>query len=94
VYDPTTARFYLRNSNAAGRVDVPVLRLGASGRTPVAGDWDGDGSDSIGVVDPLTQRWRLLDGNVAAPSAADLPVFVVPGGVAGWSPIVGNWDGR
>jgi hypothetical protein len=59
--------------------------------TALAGDWDGDGRDTIGFVDPVTRDWRLanrLDG-----TNADLLVFrwSLP---AGWQPLTGNWDGR
>ena len=57
----------------------------------LAGDWDGDGRDTVGFVDPVTRNWRLanrLDG-----TNADLLVFrwALP---AGWQPLTGNWDGR
>jgi hypothetical protein len=57
----------------------------------LAGDWDGDGRDAIGFVDPTDSYWRLsnrLDG-----TTADLIVFpwLLP---AGWQPLTGNWNGR
>ena len=41
---------------------------------PVAGDWDGDGRDSIGVFDPGTAGWYLK--NTASLGAPDLATSV------------------
>ena len=49
MWDPSTATFYLRNSNTSGGPDVQV-RFGASSYVPLVGDWNGDGKDTIGRV--------------------------------------------
>ena len=49
VFRPSTATFYLRNSNSAGPVDIG-FQWGATGDVPIVGDWDGNGGESIGVI--------------------------------------------
>lgn len=56
---------------------------------PVAGDWDGDGKDGIGVVDPKTATWTLR--NVASAGVADAGVFKF--GTKALAPVVGDWNG-
>src|SRR5436190_3929030 len=48
VYKSKEARFFLRFSNTPGFGDV-VLDYGQSGDVPIAGDWDGNGSATVGV---------------------------------------------
>jgi hypothetical protein len=90
VFDPTTATWYLRNSNTAGAPDIGPFTYGAPGWTPVVGDWNGDGTVTVGVVDPKTMTWYLRNENssgvpdVAAPFQFGLP---------GWIPVAGDWDG-
>jgi lysophospholipase L1-like esterase len=63
---------------------VPVSARG--GWTPVTGDWDGDGTTNIGVVDP-SSTWHLRIG----PGGATALTF--PFGPPGSVPVVGDWDG-
>jgi lysophospholipase L1-like esterase len=59
-----------------------------AGRVPVAGDWDGDGTDGIGIFDVSTGTWHLR--TEASAGEADA---VFPYGLPGWKPVVGDWDG-
>jgi hypothetical protein len=52
----------------------------------VAGDWDGDGNDDIGVFDPVTTNVFLSADEVK-------PTFVFPFGLPGDRPLVGDWLG-
>jgi hypothetical protein len=93
VYVPSSGKFLLRNSNTAGGADV-VLAFGgpqpARYVVPVAGDWDGDGTDTIGVFRRDTDRWRLRNAN--SPGAPDLLfTFGRPGNVD--QPVTGDWAG-
>ncbi len=78
--------FYLRNSNAAGNPDITV-QFGVAGNLPVAGDWNGDGIDTIGVYISELGVFLLRDSNT--PGAAD-HAFVM--GNPGDEPIAGKWD--
>jgi hypothetical protein len=55
---------------------------------PVAGDWDGDGTDTVGVFQNSTGVWyltnQLQDGTVQG--------FQFGPTSSGWTPVVGNWD--
>lgn len=62
--------------------------FGASGWTPVEGDWDGDTMTEIGVYS--NGVWYLdMDGDGSFDSGDLRGNF----GAAGWIPVVGDWDG-
>jgi hypothetical protein len=88
-FDPTTATWYLRSSPTPGNPNVGVFQFGASGWTPLTGDWNGDGTAGIGVYDPSTATWYLR--NEASAGSADAGVFQF--GLPGWIPVVGHWTG-
>ena len=48
VYVAATGTFFLRNSNSSGPADL-VYTFGPIGAMPVVGDWDGNGSTTVGV---------------------------------------------
>jgi hypothetical protein len=54
----------------------------------VAGDWDGDGVDTVGVYRDGT--WVLSNGEQANP----LRTMQLRFGTKGYRPVVGNWDGK
>jgi Bacterial Ig-like domain (group 3)/FG-GAP repeat len=59
VFDPGTATWYLRNQASAGAPSVAPFAFGGPGWTPVLGDWDGNGTTTLGVVDHSTMTWYL-----------------------------------
>ncbi len=89
-FDPSTATWYLKNSSSPGAPDLAPFRYGAPGWIPVVGDWDGNGTVTIGVVDPTTETWYLKNSNT--PGAPDIAPFRY--GAPGWTPLVGDWSGR
>ncbi len=70
------------------RDDVPLetFTFGKTGDIPVVGDWNGDGTHTIGVV--RGNRWLLRNENSAGPPDLDF-VFGEPGDI----PVVGDWTG-
>jgi len=59
---------------------------------PVAGDWDGDGTDGIGTYTLANGTWNLRQ--TASPSGApDAGSFVFWTGTGSY-PVVGDWDGN
>jgi hypothetical protein len=54
----------------------------------VVGDWDGNGSTTIGVFDPATATWYLKNSNSAG--APDIAPFAY--GEPGWVPVTGDWN--
>jgi V8-like Glu-specific endopeptidase len=89
LFDPATGMWYLHDSNSPGSPDVTPFAYGAAGWKGVTGDWDGDGTTTIGVVNPTTMTWYLRNSN--APGAPDLIPFAY--GAAGWVPLAGDWNG-
>jgi len=92
LYNPATSTFYLKNSHAGGAADI-VFRYGPAnaGWTPLAGDWDGDGTATVGLFDPATSTFYLRNSHSAG--VADLAFRFGPSG-RNWLPLVGDWDGN
>jgi len=89
VYEPTGASFFLRNTNSSGTADVAV-NFGVPGWIPIAGDWDGDGIDTIGAFDPASALFYLRNSNTSG--VADIEFRYGPGTLS-WRPVVGDWNG-
>src|SRR5205814_1410243 len=79
--------FFLSNAIGA-EADVPLFAYGDASWLPLAGDWDGNGTITIGVFDPKSATFYLRNSNSAG--AADM-TFQFGGG--GWVPLAGDWDG-
>jgi hypothetical protein len=90
LYDPSTALFYLRNSNTTGMADTVFVFAGdTASLTPISGDWDGDGVGTVGLYDATTSRFYLTDSTTAA--VAEIAFgFGFPD--QGWIPVVGDWN--
>jgi hypothetical protein len=76
--------YYLRNSNTTGVADM-AFAYGDPGDRPLTGDWNGDGTDTIGI-------WRngaLYLKNVNTTGVAD---YVFGYGNPGDAPIIGDWN--
>ncbi len=69
------------------QVETIRFRFGQAGDIPVIGDWNGDGTHTIGVV--RGNRWLLRNENSAGPPDLDF-LF----GAEGDIPVVGDWTGR
>lgn len=89
--------WHLRNSNSTGFADV-TFGYGSSSDFPIIGDWDGDGSDTIGIVrikfgfiieecNGAQLEWHLRNANSTGP-ADEVFVFGCLG-----LPLSGDWDG-
>jgi hypothetical protein len=68
---------------------IPPVFYGAPGLgwTPLVGDWDGDGDDTLGLYDPTYSVFYLSNELVGGSTP---PIFY---GASTWTPIVGDWDG-
>jgi hypothetical protein len=80
-------RFFLGASHAHG-IPGTIFNYGVSGDDPVAGDWDGDGDDTIGVYRPSALNFYLRNSNTTG--SADV---ILGYGATGDIPVVGDWDG-
>ncbi len=62
----------------------------ALGYTAVAGDWNGDGIDTIGLFDLANAAWFLRDTNSSGPAT-----YTFNYGAAGYPfylPVTGDWN--
>ncbi len=85
VFRPSNGITYLRNSNTGGFADINMV-YGVNGDTSIAGDWDNDGKDSLGIY--RNGLFYLRNSNTTGP--ADI-VFAF--GSPGDQPIAGDWNG-
>jgi len=88
----STWNMLLRNSNTSGVVEN-LFSFGsgsAAWAPPLAGDWNGDGIDTIGLYDETGANFHLRNSNTSG--AADL-LFQYGAGTSGRIPIAGDWNG-
>jgi hypothetical protein len=92
VFRPATGQWFLTNSknvnNSSPAADVPVFTFGAAGDLPLAGDWDGDGIDTIGVFRPSINTFLLRNSNTGG-----APDISFQFGIAEDLPLAGDWNG-
>ena len=82
--------FFIRNSNSPGPASGAfTFGAGTPNFRPIAGDWDGNGTGTIGIYDTNTGTFFLKNSN--AGGAADL---VFGFGPAGAIPLAGDFDGN
>src|SRR4029453_8004448 len=96
AYNPASERFFLRNSNSAGAPDAGNFKfnvtLAPSDEVPVTGDWDGDGTCTIGAYNPASERFFLRNSNSAgAPDAGNFK-FNVTLAASDEVPVTGDWN--
>jgi photosystem II stability/assembly factor-like uncharacterized protein len=85
VFRPSNGLLYLKNKNETGFADIEI-NYGLGGDYPVVGDWDGNGTVTIGIY--RGGSFYLRNSNTLG--FADL-VFAF--GQPGDQPIAGDWDG-
>jgi hypothetical protein len=101
VYDPSGTQtggmpwgvWHVRNSNDPADPGVTSFPYGGYDWAPVAGDWTGDGTATVGVVDTSGRSspyavWMLRNSN--SPGAPDIEFAY---GMANWTPVAGDWNG-
>jgi Big-like domain-containing protein len=85
VFRPSNGLLYLKNRNESGFADA-ALNYGLPGDYPVVGDWDGNGTVTIGVY--RDGYFYLKNSNTLG-----FAEVVFPFGQPGDQPIAGDWDG-
>ena len=96
LYSTTQSVFYLRNSNSGGIADTTFvygpakIAPGSTADIPIVGDWDGNGTDTIGLYDPTTSVFYLRNSNSSG--FADV-IFAYGPANGGLVPIAGDWNG-
>jgi hypothetical protein len=86
---PAPLTWMLRNTNTSGNPDL-TFEFGVAGDIPVVGDWDGNGTDTVGVYEPASGVWSLR--NSLSAGGADLSFTFTNG--SGTIPLTGDWDGN
>lgn len=89
VFDPVNTVFNLKNTLAGGSPDIVVDR-GIPGDIGVAGDFNGDGLDTVSTFNNGT--WKIFNFNNIVSGYPTAPI-TVNFGLAGDLPVVGDWDG-
>jgi hypothetical protein len=85
VFRPSNGLLYLKNKNETGFADA-ALNYGLGGDYPVVGDWDGNGTVTIGIY---RQGYFYLRNS----NTIGFAEIVFPFGQPGDQPIAGDWDG-
>jgi hypothetical protein len=87
VFRPSNGVLFLKNKNTTGYADI-AINYGQGGDYPVAGDWDGNGTDTIGIY--RQGSFYLRNSNTIG--YADV-FFPFSSGLAGDQPVAGDWNG-
>lgn len=85
VFRPSTGELFLKNANSSGFADTYII-FGNPGDYPLAGDWNGDGADSVGIY----RSGAFYLRNTNSTGFADI---VLTFGNPGDQPIAGDWNG-
>ena len=85
VFRPSNGALYLKNTNTTGFADIQI-NYGLPGDFPIVGDWDGNGTSTIGIY--RNGSFYLRNNNTIG--FADI---VFPFGSPGDQPIAGDWNG-
>jgi len=99
VWRPSTRQFLL-DANGNGKWDSPTggdqltPAFGAATDRPLAGDWNGDGKDEVGVWRPGDRRFRLdANGNGRWDGPAGTDILTGAFGASTDVPVAGDWNG-
>lgn len=91
IFRPSTNEWILTNgpntNNTSPPEDIHIV-FGQNGDLPIAGDWNGDGSDTPGLFRPSNTQFLLSNGFL---STIDITPFTF--GALGSKPVTGDWDG-
>ncbi|MFD4206965.1 hypothetical protein ACFWRG_13345 [Micromonospora tulbaghiae] len=93
VFRPSNSTWYLTNgtTTATNTTDHEFkFGHGPSGDQPVAGDWNNNGHDSVGVFRPSNSTWYLTNGTTTATNTTDHE-YIFGHGPSGDIAIPGRW---
>jgi hypothetical protein len=98
TFRPSDGTFYLDYNGNGGWDGCGIdrcLSIGLNGDVPLIGDWDGTGTDKVGVFRPSDGAFYLdFDGNGKwGGCGAGQPDRCLTIGLSGDTPLVGDWSG-
>jgi hypothetical protein len=90
LYNPTSAKFFLRNENSAGNATT-TFYYGPTGNDwlAVAGDWSGNGVSTIGLYNQTSAKFFLRNENTTG--VADITFQYGPT-ENNFLPMTGDWN--
>lgn len=86
VFHPTST---FQITQSTGNIQAVNINFGLGGQRGVAGDWDGDGTRTVGQFTNGVWKYR----NITFFSNLAIHLFTVNFGQAGDLPVVGDWNG-
>ncbi|NDJ61024.1 MAG: hypothetical protein GYB67_07855 [Chloroflexi bacterium] len=92
LYSSADAIWVLRtqlNTLVRQASEIAVVFGGVAGAIPLAGDWNNDDTDTVGMYVPDQAFWFMRNSN----TPGDADIVALFGGIPGALPIVGDWDG-
>jgi hypothetical protein len=97
VVDPGTMTWYLRDTTPpGGPASSPfAFAYGGPGWRPLMGDWNGDGTNTVGVLDPNGVWYLRNTPPVYSPffnGGGPPEIMPFSYGLGSWLPVVGNWN--
>jgi hypothetical protein len=99
LYDPAKGQFHLSNDSdrwtdttvvTTITASISRVEIGAAWK-PIIGDWDDNGTDTLGLYDPATNHWYLSNAKLGW--STDIVLDQLPTVPDTWIPLSGNWDG-
>lgn len=89
-YYPDDGTFVIDDNPGSASTVTPFLfgPVNAGSIFPLVGDWDGDGTDTVGVYDSVSGNFYLTN----ALTGGDVTGFQFGPPAPGWIPVAGNWD--
>lgn len=82
--------FFLRNSNTSGFPDIFIFFGDSALDIPVAGDWNGDDIDTVGLWRASAASFYLTNRSVSGDGTVDLSINYGSSEDVGF---IGDWDG-
>ena len=84
---------YLRNSNTQGIADIKFF-FGNPGDVPIAGDFNGDGFDTVSIYRPSNQTFYIINKLGSGDQGLGAADFSYVFGNPGDKPFVGDFNGN
>ncbi|MFG1606549.1 VCBS repeat-containing protein [Actinoplanes sp. NPDC049265] len=81
--------FHLSDSLSSSTATRPAFAYGNSPMTPIRGDWNGDGSDTVSTFDKASAKFLISDD----PTNGQAQRVVMFGNPGEGTPFVGDWNG-